>query len=407
MARSVQRSWDLHRRQRAHLAGGSSTNSKAPRLEGDEPALVARGKGCRVWDVDGNEYIDFRCALGPVSLGYAVPEIDAAIAAQLADGICFSHPHPLEGEVAELLHGAIPCAEKARFLKTGGEAVAACVKIARNATGRDLVAHCGYNGWLSNIARPRGSVPVAVAASRSEKGVPRALADLHLSLPWADEAAWRALFAERGREIAAAVVACDYAEMERAAAFLPLVRELTRASGSILILDEIVTGFRVALGGAQERFGVVPDMTVVGKGMANGMPISAYVGKADLMETAPVLGISSTFGGETLSLAAARATIQFYREKDVIAHLWKTGESLWPRLQKLMDGRGIACRIRGLPVCPSIGFAVPAQRDGFFRACYRNGISLYDVPYVTWSHRPDDVEEALERFARAAGEMTP
>lgn len=407
MARSVQGSWDLHRRQGACLAGGSSTNSKAPRLEGDEPALIARGKGCRVWDVDGNEYIDFRCALGPVSLGYAVPEIDAAITAQLANGICFGHPHPLEGEVAELLHGAIPCAEKARFLKTGGEAVAACIKIARNATGRDLVAHCGYNGWLSNIARPRGSVPVAVAAARSEKGVPRALADLHVSLPWADEAAWRALFAEHGSEIAAAVVACDYAEMEKAAAFLPLVRELTRASGSVLVLDEIVTGFRLALGGAQERFGVVPDMTVVGKGMANGMPISAYVGRADLMDAAPGLGISSTFGGETLSLAAARATIRFYRDKDVIAHLWKTGQVLWPRLQKLMDARGIACRIRGLPVCPSISFAAPAQREAFFRACYRNGISLYDVPYVTWSHRAADVEEALERFAKAMGELQP
>ena len=405
MARSVQRSWELHRRQREYLAGGSSTNSKIPRLEGDEPALIKRGKGCRVWDVDGNEYIDFRCALGPVSLGYAVPEIDAAVTTQLADGICFGHPHPLEGEVAALLHEVIPCAERARFLKTGGEAVAACIKIARNATGRDLVVHCGYNGWLSHIARPRGSVPAAVAAARSEKGVPRALADLHVALPWDDEAAWRELFAARGSEVAAAVVACDYASMEKGATFLPLVRELTRASGSLLVFDEIVTGFRVALGGVQERFDVVPDMTVVGKGMANGMPISAYVGRADLLNTAPGLGISSTFGGETLSLAAAQATIRFYREKKVIAHLWKTGEVLWPRLQQILDARGIACRIRGLPVCPSIGFEAQETRDAFFRACYRNGISLYDVPYVTWSHRPADVVEALERFTKAAGEL--
>ena len=146
-------------------------------------------------------------------------------------------------------------------------------------------------------------------------------------------------------------------------------------------------------------------MTVVGKGMANGMPISAYVGRADLLNTAPNLGISSTFGGETLSLAAAQATIRFYREKKVIAHLWKTGEVLWPRLQQILDARGIACRIRGLPVCPSIGFEAQETHDAFFRACYRNGISLYDVPYVTWSHRPADVVEALERFTKAAGEL--
>jgi glutamate-1-semialdehyde 2,1-aminomutase len=405
MARSVQRSWELHRLQCDCLAGGSSTNSKIPRLGGDEPALIVRGKGCRVWDVDGNEYIDFRGGLGPVSLGYALPEIDAAITAQLADGICFGHPHPLEGEVAALLHEVIPCAGMARFLKTGGEAIAACIKIARNATGRDLVVHCGYNGWLSNIARPSGSVPAAVAAARSEKGVPRALAELHLALPWDDEAAWRELFAARGSDIAAAVVACDYANMERGTAFLPLVRELTRASGSLLVLDEIVTGFRLALGGAQEHFGVTPDLAAVGKGMANGMPISAYVGRADLLDAAAGIGISSTFGGETLSLAAASATIRFYKERNVIGHLWKAGAELWPRVQGLMDARGIPGRIRGAPVCPSIGFDDRELRDAFFRACYRNGLSLYDVSYVTWSHRQHDIEEALERFAKAVAEL--
>jgi glutamate-1-semialdehyde 2,1-aminomutase len=405
MARSVQRSWQLHRLQCDRLAGGSSTNSKIPRLEGDEPALIVRGKGCRVWDVDGNEYIDFRGGLGPVSLGYAVPEIDAAIVAQLHDGICFGHPHPLEGEVAALLHEVLPCAGKTRFLKTGGEAIAACIKIARNATGRDLVVHCGYNGWLSHIARSRGQVPAGVAAARPEKGVPKALGELHIALPWDDEAQWRELFAARGAEIAAAVVACDYANMERGSAFLPLVREMTRASGSLLVLDEIVTGFRLALGGAQEHFGVTPDIAVVGKGMANGMPISAYVGRSDLLNTAPGIGISSTFGGETLSLAAARATIRFYQQRNVIDHLWKAGAELWPRVQGLMDARGIPGRIRGVPVCPSIGFDRQELRDAFFRACYRNGLSLYDICYVTWSHQQHDIEEALERFAKAVAEL--
>jgi glutamate-1-semialdehyde 2,1-aminomutase len=376
-----------------------------PRLEGDEPALIVRGRGCRVWDVDGNEYIDFRGGLGPVSLGYAVAEINAAIAQQLEDGIVFGQPHPLEGEVAALLRDAVPCAQKCRFLKTGGEAVAACIKIARAATGRDLIAHCGYNGWLSSIARPRGKVPAGIAAARPQNGIPARLADLHVSLPWAAHGEWKDLFASRGKEIAAVVVACDYAEMEKAREFLPFLRDVTRTNGSLLVFDEIVTGFRLALGGAQEYFKVTPDLAAVGKGMANGMPLSAYAGRADLMESAPGLGISSTFGGETLSLAAARATLRFYREHAVIAHLWRTGEEIWTRVQALMRDRGVSVRIQGLPVCPQLSFDSPERHDAFFRAAYRNGLSLYDVSYVTWSHREEDVAETLERFDRVAEEL--
>ncbi len=135
------------------------------------------------------------------------------------------------------------------------------------------------------------------------------------------------------------------------------------------------------------------------------MPISAYVGRADLMDAAPGLGISSTFGGEALSLAAARATIRFYREHGVIAHLWSTGGKLWDGVRGLLRAGGIPGRIAGAPVCPAIQFDDPAFREAFFRACYRNGLSLYDVSYVMWSHRPEDVEAALERFARAVKEL--
>jgi glutamate-1-semialdehyde 2,1-aminomutase len=143
----------------------------------------------------------------------------------------------------------------------------------------------------------------------------------------------------------------------------------------------------------------------VGKAVANGMPLSAYVGRADLLDAAPDIGISSTFGGEALSLAAAKAVLGFYRDRGVIAYLWEAGGRLWPRVQELLDARGVACRIEGVSVCPSISFADPRARETFFRACYRNGVSLYDVPYVTWSHRPSDVDEALERFARAVREL--
>jgi len=399
------RSWQAFRESRRFLAGGSSTNSKMPSLEESEPAQIVRGKGCRVWDLDGNEYIDFRNALGPVSLGYAIPEINAAIAEQLEAGIIFGHPHPLEGEVARLLTEVIPCAERARFLKTGGEAVAACIKIARNATGRNKVAHCGYNGWLNSLSRPRGGQPRGIASANVERGVPAAIAALHVSLPWGELDAWDEWFRAEGADTAAAVVACDYAEMEKGREFLPALRALTARHGTLLVLDEIVTGFRLALGGAQEYFGVKPDMAVFAKGFANGMPLSAYVGRADLVESAPTLGISSTFGGDTLSLAAAKAVITYYRERGVIDHLWRVGRALWGRLQERALSTGFRLEARGVPVCPSLTFEGTIQRDGFMAACYRNGISLYDVPYVNFSHKDVDIAEALERMGRAIQEL--
>jgi glutamate-1-semialdehyde 2,1-aminomutase len=146
---SLEKSWRMYKESRNYLAGGSSTSSKVPVFENSEPALIMNGKGCRVWDIDGNEYIDFRNGLGPITLGYCIPEINLAISKQLENGFIFGHPHPLEGEVAKLLVEAIPCAQRVRFLKTGGEAIAACIKIARNATKRNKILHCGYNGWLN------------------------------------------------------------------------------------------------------------------------------------------------------------------------------------------------------------------------------------------------------------------
>ena len=168
MNREPVRSWAAHRESTGFLAQGSSTSSKVPAMEGVEPAQIIRGSGCRVWDADGNEYIDFRNALGPVTLGYAIPEINAAIAEQLDRGIIYGHPHPLEGEVARLLVEAIPCAERVRFLKTGGEAIAACIKIARHATKRNTILQCGYNGWVNSLSRALSTPECACRGKENE-----------------------------------------------------------------------------------------------------------------------------------------------------------------------------------------------------------------------------------------------
>jgi len=410
MAQPPEKSWELHHASTAYLAQGSSTSSKMPTLEGVEPAVIVRGKGCRVWDADGNEYIDFRNALGPVTLGYAVPEVNAAIAEQLESGIIFGHPHPLEGEVARLLVEVIPCAERVRFLKTGGEALAACAKIARHATKRNTILHCGYNGWLNNLAAS-GDRPPGIAAGEPLNGVPPAIAALHRSLPWDDLDPWKAAFAECGDDIAAVMVASNYADMAKGREFLPALRALSREHGALMVMDEIVTGFRLALGGAHEYFGFMPDLAVFGKGMANGMPISAYVGLADLIDSARGLGISSTFGGETLSLAAAKAAIGFYVEHGVVDHLWRAGETLWNGVNRLLQEAGVPAEFRGLPVCPQLDKGLqplgPEWTERLLRAFYTHGLSLYLVPYVNYSHREQDVQEALARFESAIRSVAP
>lgn len=402
MTRSTVKSWEHFEKSRQFLGNGSSTSSKIPRFAGIEPAAIVRGQGCRVWDADGNEYIDYRNGLGPVTLGYGVPEINQAIIAQLEKGIVFGHPHQVEGEAAEALVEVIPCAERVKFLKTGGEAVAACIKIARHATGRSKIVQCGYNGWLNTLSRG-GYRPAGIAASQPLKGVPAEIGALHQTLPWNDAAAWSELFAREGDAVAAVVIASSYPDMAAGASFLPFVRALTRQHGALLIMDEIVTGFRVALGGVHEYFGFEPDMAVFAKGCANGMPVSVYCGRSALIDSAGEIGISSTYGGEALSLAALLATVAYYRRHDVIAHLWQAGGQLWDGVNGLFRQHGLAAEFKGYPVCPLLVFSGEGgpDADAFLSSCYGEGVSLYPVSYVNYAHKPSDIAETLVRIERA------
>jgi glutamate-1-semialdehyde 2,1-aminomutase len=402
--KKTENSWKYFYESLKYLGGGSSTNSKRPVFEGYEPAVIIKGDGCRVWDLDGNEYIDFRCGLGPVTLGYNIPEINQAIIEQLKNGISFSYPHPLEGEVAKKIVEIIPCASKVRFLKTGGEAIAACIKIARNYTKRKIIIHCGYNGWL-NCFETSGVLAPGIKDSSPQKGIPPEIASLHKNLPWADFESWEKIFNERGEEIAGVVIASNYKEMEKGREFLPFVRKLTEKYGSLMIMDEIVTGFRVALGGIHEYFNFLPDMAVFSKGIANGMPVSAYLGKKELIESSYEIGISSTFGGETLSLSACKAVIDFYLKNNVIEYLWKTGNKFWDEINNLFGKFGIEAEVKGFPVCPFFDFKSDEERKIFFKNCFKNGVIFYNVGYVNYSHKEKDIEEALERVEKAIKEM--
>ncbi len=399
-------SW--HERLNQVMPWGSSTCSKAPSLLPEEPEVIVRGDGCRVWDANGKGYIDYRNGLGPVALGYRYPAVDEAIRDQLDRGIIFGHPGPLECDVAEMLCDLIPCAEQARFLKTGGEALAASIRIARFATGREHIVQIGYNGWLNSLASGANLLP-SVTSSSGPPGVPVGLSALHHACAWNDLDGLKRLFARFDGQIAAVLVAADYQDMEQGQMFYPELRRLTRAQGSLLIFDEVVTGFRLAVGGAQAYFGVTPDLAVFGKALANGMPLSAYLGSKDVMDACNRKGvvISSTFGGETLSLAAAKAVIKTYREQDVIGHLWRQGQKLWSALDRLFQDTGLPLKLRGLAPCPVFCEEQPDRPALalFMRKAFAHGVSLYRVPYVTFSHQDADIDETLAKLELACREV--
>ncbi len=383
---------------------GSSTNSKAPTMLPDEPEVVVRGSGCRVWDDRGREFIDYRCALGPITLGYADPRVDAAIRAQLADGILFGHPHPLETTTAELFCSLVPGAEAARFLKTGGEALAAVIRIARAHTGRDRVVQIGYNGWLNSLAPGARVLPGATADA--VPGVPSELAALHHAVDWDDRTRLERLFSAHGGEIALVLVAADYPSIPEAADFYRFLRALTTEHGALLAYDEIVTGFRVALGGMAETTGVRPDLSVFGKGVANGMPLSVYCGRRDVLSVLDrgEVVVTSTHGGETLSLAAATATMTAMRDDGVLPRLLAAGTRLRDGMNDLFTRAGVGIRLAGHPTCPQ--FVGDDEEIGaFLRAAFRTGLSFYRVVYVNAAHTDADLDETLRRTAEALEEV--
>ncbi|MFD5213989.1 aminotransferase class III-fold pyridoxal phosphate-dependent enzyme [Microbacterium sp. NPDC058345] len=384
---------------------GSSTNSKAPVLLPDEPEVIVRGRGSRVWDDRGREFIDYRCALGPVTLGYADPRVDAAIRAQLDDGILFGHPHPLETTTAELFCSLVPGVEAARFLKTGGEALAALIRIARAHTGRDRIVQIGYNGWLNSLAAGARVLPGATSAKVA--GVPSALAALHHAVDWDDRDALEAVFAEHGSEIALILVAADYPRLPGATDLYRHLRAMADEHGALLGYDEMVTGFRVALGGMAEFTGVLPDLAVFGKGVANGMPLSVYCGRREVLSVLDrgEVVVSSTYGGETLSLAAATATMTAMRDEGVIERLHSAGTRLQDGMNAAFAAADATIRLEGHPTCPQFVNGDDRLLASFLRASFRHGLSFYRVVYVNAAHTDADIDETLQRVHAALREV--
>jgi len=282
---------------------------------GVAPKYLQRGKGAHVWDVDGNEYIDYNSAIGPISLGYAYPAVDEAICAQLKDGITFSLMHPLEVELSELVSGIIPNAEAVKIAKTGADVCSAAIRVTRAFTGRDKIFCCGYHGWHDWY----------IGITSRNAGIPEAIQDLTYTFEYNDiESVKAALDSDT-----AAVILEPFIFEKPDEQYLQELAAVCRANGTLLIFDEMWTGFRIALGGAQEYFNVKPDLAVYSKACANGMPIALLTGRADVMELFNKEVFSyTTFGGEALSLAACIATIKELRDKHVPRYLDEQGARL-------------------------------------------------------------------------------
>ncbi len=398
--RDLRRSYELKAQAQRLIPSCTQTFSKGPSqfVQGVAPVFLERASGSHVWDVDGNEYVDYPMALGPVILGHDYPAVSDALLRQLNDGISFSLPHRLEMEVAQLLTEIIPCAEMVRFGKNGSDVTSAAVRVARAYTGREIIACCGYHGWQDWY----------IGTTTRRQGVPRAVQALTRTFDYNDIDSLKRIFAEHAGQVAAVIMEPVGIELPRDG-FLSAVQELTGRAGALLVFDEVVTGFRLALGGAQQYFGVTPDLGCFGKAMGNGLPISAIVGRRDIMKLFDEVFFSFTFGGETLSLAAARATIETMRREPVIAHLWEQG-------RQLKDGFNVLARLYGIErnaECvglPPHTVTVFRSDDGqeslllkslFAQECLKRSVLFSGVQNICFSHSAGDIDTTLRVFRTA------
>lgn len=401
-SRSLEKSHELKRAALERIPLATQTYSKGPQewVQGESPAYLDRAEGCRVWDADGNEYIDYLMACGPVILGHSYPAVTEAVKRRAEKGPLLSMANELEIDVAERIIDAVPCAEMVRFGKNGNDVTTAAVRLARHVTGRNVVASHGYHGWGD----------VWEAADGGGNGVPASYEELIETFDYNDIESLERIFEEHPDDVAA-IVMTPVAVSEPKDDFLQQVRELADREGALLVFDEVVSGFRFGLGGAQEHFGVTPDIGCFAKAIANGYPLSAIAGREDVMEQLEETTFSLTYGGDTVSLAAARATIDTLREEDVHDHIADLGRTLRQRYNELAADHGLEDRTECVGFDPMLqtpfttpdGESDPAAKSLFMQECHRRGVLFNGLHFPTYGHDSADVEETLRVYDEAMG----
>ena len=372
-------------------------------IEGEYPIFLESGQGSRLTDVDGNEYIDFLCGYGPIILGYREQEVDEAVVRQITDkGFCFTLTQRYQNQLAKKLREIVPCSEMSIFLKTGSDATTASVRIARAYTNRTKVMRCGYHGWHDWCVEMKGGIP--------EKFYEDVYEFRYNNLAQIEE-----LMAIHGDQTAAIVMTPfghpNHQKMaEPKPGFLEGVRELANRYGAILVFDEVRTGFRLAMGGAQELYKVTPDLVVLGKGMANGYAISVVTGKTDvMMAAAQKLFISSTFFPNSDGYVAALKTIEILERDNVLAKIWEKGGRLMKKIQAIIDKYDVGAELTGVAPMFYITFKKDetdthrARRDDFYTQLIRRGIFLHPHHhgYISYRHTEEDLDTTVQAIDEA------
>jgi glutamate-1-semialdehyde 2,1-aminomutase len=399
---------ELYRRAKDLIPGGTQLLSKRPEMFLPElwPSYYRSAKGCEVIDLDGNRYLDFsHCGVGTCVLGYADPDVDAAVKAAIDRGSMCTLNDPAEVELAELLIELHSWAEMARYARTGGEAMAVAVRIVRAATGRSAVAFCGYHGWsdwyLAANIEHGSNLADHLLPGLAPRGVPPSLEGSVLPFRYNDEDDFRRVLAAAGGDLAAVVMEPQRSEPPRPG-YLEEVARATRDAGAVLVFDEVTAGFRMNTGGLHRVLGVDPDVAVFAKGMSNGYPMAAILGRRSVMEAAQDTFISSTYWTESLGPAAALATIAKHRDAGVPRHLVAVGERLSAGWRQAAADAGLAVRLDGIPPLAGFSFAEPealALTTLFTQEMLKRGFLASTHVYAMLSHDRAAVDRYLEAVA--------
>lgn len=423
----MSRSSQLFAEAKALIPGGVNSPVRAFRGVGGEPFFVDHAKGARIWDVDGKEYIDYVCTWGPAILGHAPECVTAAVAAAAARGTSFGIPNPYEVEMARLICDWVPSIERVRMVNSGTEATMSCIRLARGFTGRDRVVKFSgcYHGHVDSLLVKAGSGALTHGEPDSA-GVPRAFADLTTTLPFNDSEALSKLFKDSGEGIAAVIVEPVPAN---AGLYLPrpgyleLLRELCTTYGAVLIFDEVMTGFRLAKGGYQERCGIKPDLTALGKIIGGGLPVGAFGGRADIMAylspEGPVYQ-AGTLSGNPLAMAAGLGQLREMERIDGWAKLEQLGQAFEAGVREAMKKAGRAWRFQRIGSMFCLYFteaevhnledAMQADRAKFgkyFHLCLERGVyfapSQFEAGFLSVAHTEEDVRRTAEVATEALG----
>lgn len=418
------RSQDLLERARRVIPGGVSSPVRAFTAVGGTPAVLERASGSRTYDVDGNEYLDFVQSWGPLILGHAHPAVVTAVAEAAARGTTFGAPCEAELRLAELVTSMYPGLEMVRFVSSGTEATMSAIRLARGATGRDAIVKFSgcYHGHADHLLVSAGSGLVTLGEP-SSAGVPKAFAEQTLVLPLDDIAALEALFAERGHEIATVIiepVPANNGLLVQTPEFLAALRRITRAHGTLLIFDEVISGFRLGPGGAAELYGIEPDLVTFGKIVGGGLPVGAFGGKREVMQQLAPLGPvyqAGTLSGNPLAMAAGLATLETVIAQDGWARLEALGAGLEARIAPLLEQRGWSLvRVGSIfwmalqdgpppRTAECIGPDAAARYRPLFGHLFQHGItvapSAFEVGFLSLAHTEADLDQLAARLGEA------